>query len=113
MNRRPHLTLVALIVAGLIGVGLLAIPGSPLDDKPTLGLDLQGGLEVTLKAVPPQNRWEERLLAERKIPREVTAALMALPHSGSPMAELRTAVNQARTRAGFLGRCARRPRLRR
>ena len=56
MNRRPHLTLVALIVAGLIGVGLLAIPGSPLDDKPTLGLDLQGGLEVTLKAVPPPNR---------------------------------------------------------
>jgi SecD/SecF fusion protein len=56
VNRRPHLTLVALIVAGLIGVGLLATPGSPLDDKPTLGLDLQGGLEVTLKAVPPPNR---------------------------------------------------------
>jgi SecD/SecF fusion protein len=56
VNRRPHLTLVALIVAGLIGVGLLAIPGSPMHDKPTLGLDLQGGLEVTLKAVPPPNR---------------------------------------------------------
>ena len=56
MNRRPHLTLVALIVAGLIGVGLLATPGSPLYDKPTLGLDLQGGLEVTLQAVPPANR---------------------------------------------------------
>ena len=56
MNRRPHLILVALIVAALIGVGLLAIPGSPLNDKPTLGLDLQGGLEVTLQAVPPPNR---------------------------------------------------------
>ena len=56
MNRRPHLTLVALIVAGLIGVGLLAVPGSPLNDEPTLGLDLQGGLEVTLQAVPPPNR---------------------------------------------------------
>ncbi|MEO5575101.1 MAG: protein translocase subunit SecD, partial [Gaiellaceae bacterium] len=56
MNRRPHLILVALIVAGLIGVGLLAVPGSPLHDSPTLGLDLQGGLEVTLKAVPPPNR---------------------------------------------------------
>jgi SecD/SecF fusion protein len=56
VNRRPHLTLVALIIAGLIGVGLLAIPGSPMHDKPTLGLDLQGGLEVTLKAVPPPNR---------------------------------------------------------
>ena len=56
MNRRPHLTLVALIVAGLIGVGLLAVPGSPIEKTPTLGLDLQGGLEVTLKAVPPPNR---------------------------------------------------------
>ncbi|HUQ23605.1 MAG TPA: protein translocase subunit SecD, partial [Gaiellaceae bacterium] len=56
MNRRPHLTLVALIVAGLIGVGLLAIPGSPIEQEPTLGLDLQGGLEVTLQAVPPANR---------------------------------------------------------
>ena len=56
MNRRPHLTLVALIVAGLIGVGLLAVPGSPIEQTPTLGLDLQGGLEVTLKAVPPPNR---------------------------------------------------------
>ena len=56
MNRRPHLTLVALIVAGLIGVGLLAIPGSPIHQEPTLGLDLQGGLEVTLQAVPPPNR---------------------------------------------------------
>ena len=56
MNRRPHLTLVALIVAGLIGVGLLAVPGSPIQQEPTLGLDLQGGLEVTLQAVPPPNR---------------------------------------------------------
>jgi citrate synthase len=38
-------------------------------------------------------RLKERLLAERKIPREVTAALMAMPHNGSPMGELRTAVS--------------------
>jgi SecD/SecF fusion protein len=56
MNRRPHLILVALIVAGLIGVGLMAIPSSPVHQEPTLGLDLQGGLEVTLQAVPPPNR---------------------------------------------------------
>ena len=49
LNRRPHLILVALIVAALIGVGLIAIPGSPLHQAPTLGLDLQGGLEVTLE----------------------------------------------------------------
>jgi len=56
VNRRPHLILVALIVAGLIGVGLLAVPGSPFEKEATLGLDLQGGLEVTLQAVPPKNR---------------------------------------------------------
>ena len=56
MNRRPHLILVALIVAGLIGVALLAVPGEPFEKPATLGLDLQGGLEVTLQAVPPKNR---------------------------------------------------------
>src|SRR6187401_1790582 len=34
----------------------MAIPASPLHQKPTLGLDLQGGLEVTLQAVPPADR---------------------------------------------------------
>ena len=48
VNRRPHLILVALIVAALVGVGLIAIPGSPLRRSRRLGLDLQGGLEVTL-----------------------------------------------------------------
>jgi SecD/SecF fusion protein len=32
------------------------MPGSPLHKSPTLGLDLQGGLEVTLQAVPPPDR---------------------------------------------------------
>ena len=52
-ERRSHLVLVGLIALALIGVGFLAIPGSPVHRKPTLGLDLQGGLEVILKAVPP------------------------------------------------------------
>jgi SecD/SecF fusion protein len=56
VNRRSSIILVAAIVAALIGVALLAIPGSPINQKPTLGLDLQGGLEVTLQAVPPPNR---------------------------------------------------------
>lgn len=38
-------------------------------------------------------RTKERLLAERRLPREVTAALMQMPHNGSPMAELRTGVS--------------------
>jgi SecD/SecF fusion protein len=56
VNRRTNVTFASLIVAGLIAVALLALPGSPLQKEPTLGLDLQGGLEVTLQAVPPPNR---------------------------------------------------------
>src|SRR4051812_34539104 len=41
-------------MAALVGVALLVIPGSPAHKKPTLGLDLQGGLEVVLKANPPK-----------------------------------------------------------
>jgi SecD/SecF fusion protein len=40
------------IMAALVGAVMLAIPGSPIYRAPTLGLDLQGGLEVILKAVP-------------------------------------------------------------
>jgi SecD/SecF fusion protein len=53
-DRRRHLTLLAFILAALAGVALLAVPGSPAHKKPTLGLDLQGGLEVVLKANPPK-----------------------------------------------------------
>src|SRR5712691_1889725 len=42
----------ALIALALAGVAALAIPGSPAHKKVTLGLDLQGGLEVILKAEP-------------------------------------------------------------
>ena len=42
------------IVVALVGAIMLAVPGSPIHRKPTLGLDLQGGLEVVLKAVPPK-----------------------------------------------------------
>jgi SecD/SecF fusion protein len=56
MTRRAAVLVVALVAAALVGVALLAIPGSPLERRPTLGLDLQGGLEVTLQAVPPRDR---------------------------------------------------------
>ena len=56
MNRRSSFFVVGLLAAALIGVALMAVPGSPLRQEPTLGLDLQGGLEVTLQAVPPPNR---------------------------------------------------------
>ena len=54
-DRRKHFIVLGCILAALVGVALLAVPGSPAHRKPTLGLDLQGGLEVVLKAVPPKN----------------------------------------------------------
>ena len=55
-DRRKYLILMGAIVAALVGVVLLVVPGSPIHRKPTLGLDLQGGLEVVLKAVPPKGQ---------------------------------------------------------
>ncbi len=51
-DRRKYLLLLALIALALVGVALLAVPGSPAHKSPTLGLDLQGGLEVILRAEP-------------------------------------------------------------
>jgi SecD/SecF fusion protein len=56
VSRRNSFVVLGLLAAALVGVALLAIPASPIHQKPTLGLDLQGGLEVTLQAVPPANR---------------------------------------------------------
>ena len=53
-ERRSHLLLVGLIVAALVAAAMLAVPGSPFHKHATLGLDLQGGTEVVLKAVPPK-----------------------------------------------------------
>jgi SecD/SecF fusion protein len=54
-DRRKYLILMGAIMAAVVGAVLLAVPGSPIHRKPTLGLDLQGGLEVVLQAVPPKN----------------------------------------------------------
>ncbi|MGZ8716805.1 MAG: protein translocase subunit SecD [Gaiellaceae bacterium] len=53
-DRRKYLLLMGAIAIALVGTVLLAVPGSPIHRKPVLGLDLQGGLEVVLKAVPPK-----------------------------------------------------------
>jgi SecD/SecF fusion protein len=55
-SRRSNLFFVLAILAAIVGSALLAIPGSPLYQKPKLGLDLQGGLEIVLEAQPPPNR---------------------------------------------------------
>jgi SecD/SecF fusion protein len=55
-ERRTYLLIMGVIAAALVGAVLLASPGSPVYKKPTLGLDLQGGLEVVLKALPPKGQ---------------------------------------------------------
>jgi len=52
-NRRTQLLLVFATLVALAGVAALAIPGSPVHRSATLGLDLQGGIEVVLQAQPP------------------------------------------------------------
>ncbi|HEY8844456.1 MAG TPA: protein translocase subunit SecD, partial [Gaiellaceae bacterium] len=66
-NRRSHLILVGLIALALAGVAALGVPGSPVHKKVTLGLDLQGGLEVVLKAVPPKHKTCDASCMERSI----------------------------------------------
>jgi SecD/SecF fusion protein len=51
-SRRSHLTLVALLVAALVGVFFLGWKGSPIHRDLKEGLDLKGGLEVVLQAKP-------------------------------------------------------------
>src|SRR5919204_4198427 len=55
-SRRSQLLLVGLILAAVVTVGVFAVPGSPAHKRPTLGLDLQGGLEVVLQAKPEKNQ---------------------------------------------------------
>jgi SecD/SecF fusion protein len=55
-ERRNYLLLMGAIGAALVGAVLLAIPGSPAYKKPTLGLDLRGGIEVVLRAIPPKGQ---------------------------------------------------------
>jgi SecD/SecF fusion protein len=66
-NRRSHLILVGLILAALAGVAALAIPGSPVHKKVTLGLDLQGGLEVVLQANPAKGQKLDASALDRSV----------------------------------------------
>jgi SecD/SecF fusion protein len=49
-ERRKYTALLLVILAALAGALLIIMPGSPVQKHPTLGLDLQGGLEVVLQA---------------------------------------------------------------
>jgi SecD/SecF fusion protein len=54
-TRRGNLTLLGCVLVALVGVALLAVPQSPIHQKIKLGLDLQGGVELVLRAVPPKD----------------------------------------------------------
>ena len=86
MTRRAAIFVVGLVAAALVGVALLAIPGSPLEQRPTLGLDLQGGLEVTLQAVPPK----DRKLTKEDLDRSVSIMRSRVDKLGVAEPEIRT-----------------------
>ena len=86
MSRRNSFLVLGLLAVALVGVVLLAVPGSPLHKSPTLGLDLQGGLEVTLQAVPPPNRD----LTEEDLDRSVEIMRNRVDKLGVSEPEIRT-----------------------
>ncbi len=75
-----------MVVAALVGVGLMIVPSSPLHQSPTLGLDLQGGLEITKQAVPPKGRE----LTKEDLDRSVTIMRDRVDRLGVSEPEIRT-----------------------
>jgi SecD/SecF fusion protein len=55
-DRRKYLILLLVIFAAVAGVVYMAFPSSPGHKSAKQGLDLQGGLEVVLKAIPPKGQ---------------------------------------------------------
>jgi SecD/SecF fusion protein len=86
MTRRASIIVVGLVVAALVGVVLLAVPASPLHKKVTLGLDLQGGLEITKQAVPPKGR----KLTKEDLTRSVSIMRDRVDRLGVSEPEIRT-----------------------
>jgi SecD/SecF fusion protein len=95
------------IVAALVGAAFLAIPGSPVYKKPTLGLDLRGGLEVILQAVPNrgqtintgQMQTAQQILEQRFNQYGVTAPSVALQGQDQIVIQLAGVTNPAKAAA--------------
>jgi len=85
-DRRKYLLLMGVIVIALVGAVLLAVPGSPIQRKPTLGLDLRGGLEVVLQAVPPKGH----VLTQADLTRSVAIMQNRINGLGVSEPEIRT-----------------------
>ena len=89
MTRRASIVVVSLVIAGLVAVALMIVPSSPIHKKPTLGLDLQGGLEITKEAVPPKGR----KLTKEDLSRSVTIMRDRVDRLGVSEPEIRTQGN--------------------
>ncbi len=82
-ERRNYLLILGAIAALLVGAVLLAVPGSPVYKKPTLGLDLQGGLEVVLRAVPQKGQSidpQQMQVAQQVITQRTNASGLVSPN---------------------------------
>jgi SecD/SecF fusion protein len=82
-ERRNYLLVMGAIAALLVGAVLLAVPGSPAYKKPTLGLDLQGGLEVILRAVPQKGQSidpQQMQVAQQVITQRTNASGLVSPN---------------------------------
>jgi SecD/SecF fusion protein len=66
-DRKKYLLLLGLIAVALAAIVAMLVPGSPIHKKATLGLDLQGGLEVVMQAVPPPNRKLQKSDLDRSV----------------------------------------------
>ena len=66
-DRRKYLILLGLIAAAVVAVVAMLVPSSPIHKETTLGLDLQGGLEVVMQAVPPPNRKLQKSDLDRSV----------------------------------------------
>src|SRR3954471_11748274 len=86
MTRRASIIVVSLVIAGLVAVALMIVPSSPIHKKPTLGLDLQGGLEITKEAVPPKGR----KLTKEDLSRSVTIMRDRVDRLGVSEPDIRT-----------------------
>ena len=87
-ERRRYLLITGALFLAVVLVGLFAIPGSPIQRKPTLGLDLQGGLEVVLKALPPEGKTAYKI-QESDIDRSVTIMRNRIDKLGVSEPEIR------------------------
>src|ERR687895_507607 len=77
--------MLGLLLLAVLAAVVISVPGSPVQQKPILGLDLQGGLEVVLEARP--ERGEE--LTQEDLDRSVEIIRDRVDKTGVAEPEIR------------------------